>query len=211
MQLIATSPPDQKKNIGRYANELKQSIEARWAAHGALAPEALPADVVDVTLPGRAPALGRRHPLTIVRDRLEEIFTRMGFTIVEGPEVEDEWHCFDALNMPAEHPARDMQDTLYLATPLQGDLGQPDDARTLLRTHTSSMQIRYMQAHPPPIRIVVPGRVYRRDDLDLTHTPMFTQMEGLAVGEGISLADLKGTLEAFVRDMFGPRSRLRFR
>jgi phenylalanyl-tRNA synthetase alpha chain len=134
----------------------------------------------------------------------------MGFANVEGPEVEDEWHCFDALNMPAEHPARDMQDTLYLASPMPGG-GGPDDRRTMLRTHTSSIQIRYMQAHPPPIRIVAPGRVYRRDDLDLTHTPMFSQMEGLVVGEGISLADLKGTLLAFARDMFGERSRLRFR
>jgi phenylalanyl-tRNA synthetase alpha chain len=95
---------------------------------------------------------------------MEEIFTRMGFTIVEGPEVEDEWHCFDALNMPADHPARDMQDTLYLASPIRGESGRADDVRTLLRTHTSSMQIRYMQDHPPPVRIVVPGRVYRRDD-----------------------------------------------
>jgi phenylalanyl-tRNA synthetase alpha chain len=165
---------------------------------------------VDITLPGRVPPLGHRHPLTVVRDRMEAIFTRMGFAIVEGPEVEDEWHCFDALNMPAEHPARDMQDTLYLASPMPGE-GGPADMRTMLRTHTSSIQIRYMQAHPPPIRIVAPGRVYRRDDLDLTHTPMFTQMEGLVVGEGISLADLKGTLLRFAHDMFGDGSRLRFR
>jgi phenylalanyl-tRNA synthetase alpha chain len=145
-----------------------------------------------------------------VRDRMEEIFTRMGFAIVEGPEVEDEWHCFDALNMPAEHPARDMQDTLYLASPIPGGAG-PQDVRTLLRTHTSSIQIRYMLAHQPPIRIVAPGLVYRRDNLDLTHTPMFSQMEGLVVAEGISLADLKGTLLAWARDMFGERSRLRFR
>jgi phenylalanyl-tRNA synthetase alpha chain len=163
-----------------------------------------------VTLPGRRPRLGHRHPLTIVRDRMEEIFTRMGFAIVEGPEVEDEWHCFDALNMPAEHPARDMQDTLYLASPMPPIDGD-QRVRTVLRTHTSSMQIRYMQAHQPPIRIVVPGRVYRRDDLDLTHTPAFSQLEGLVVGEGISLSDLKGTLLAFARDMFGERSRLRFR
>jgi phenylalanyl-tRNA synthetase alpha chain len=140
---------------------------------------------------------------------MEEIFTRMGFTTVEGPEVEDEWHCFDALNMPADHPARDMQDTLYLATPMPG--AGAGDLRTMLRTHTSSIQIRYMQTHEPPIRIVAPGRVYRRDDLDLTHTPMFSQMEGLVVGEGISLADLKGTLLAFAQAMFGERSRLRFR
>jgi len=210
MQLIASAPADQKRDIGRYANELKQAVEARWTTYQAAAVAARPAGAVDITLPGRVSALGHRHPLTVVRDRMEEVFTRMGFAIVEGPEVEDEWHCFDALNMPAEHPARDMQDTLYLASPIPGS-GGPADVRTMLRTHTSSIQIRYMQAHPAPIRIVAPGRVYRRDDLDLTHTPMFTQMEGLVVGEGISLADLKGTLLAFARDMFGEGSRLRFR
>jgi phenylalanyl-tRNA synthetase alpha chain len=212
MQTIAMAPADEKKSIGRYANDLKQAVEARWNEYAETAKHrAMPAGAVDVTLPGRLPRLGHRHPLTVVRDRMEEIFTRMGFTIVEGPEAEDEWHCFDALNMPAEHPARDMQDTLYLATPIRGESGRADDVRTLLRTHTSSMQIRYMQAHQPPIRIVVPGRVYRRDDLDLTHTPMFSQTEGLVVGEGISLADLKGTLLAWARDMFGAKSRLRFR
>jgi phenylalanyl-tRNA synthetase alpha chain len=210
MQLIGSAPIDQKKSIGRHANDLKQAIEARWAHYREHAESTKrPAGAVDVTLPGRVPMLGRRHPLTIIRDQLEEIFTRMGFGVVEGPEAEDEWHCFDALNMPAEHPARDMQDTLYLATPIPGD--SPDDRRTLLRTHTSSMQIRYMQAHTPPIRIVVPGRVYRRDDLDLTHSPAFGQVEGLVVGEGISLADLKGTLLAFARQMFSPSVRVRFR
>jgi phenylalanyl-tRNA synthetase alpha chain len=210
MQLIATAPPDQKKNIGRFANELKQAIETRWTAYVEQAnATARPAGAVDVTLPGRVPLLGHRHPLTVVRDRMEEIFTRMGFTVVEGPEVEDEWHCFDALNMPDEHPARDMQDTLYLATPLPG-IGD-DRRRNLLRTHTSSMQIRYMQAHQPPIRIVAPGRVFRRDDLDVTHSPAFSQIEALVVGEGISLADLKGTLLAFARQMFSPTVRTRFR
>ena len=212
MALIGSAPPDQKKAIGQRANELKQAIEAQWAEYQAAAEQhARPAGAIDVTLPGRPPTLGRRHPLTLVRDRMEGIFTRMGFAIVEGPEIEDEWHCFDALNMPAEHPARDMQDTLYLAAPVAGESGRADDRRTMLRTHTSSIQIRYMQAHQPPIRIVAPGRVYRRDDLDLTHTPMFSQMEGLAVAEGISLADLKGTLTAFAREMFSPSSRVRFR
>jgi phenylalanyl-tRNA synthetase alpha chain len=212
MQLIAGAPPDEKRSIGRYANELKQAIEERWSAFlERTAATARPAGSVDVTLPGRSPALGRRHPLTMVRDRMEAIFTRMGFAIVEGPEIEDEWHCFDALNMPAEHPARDMQDTLYLASPVKGDSGRAGDMRTLLRTHTSSMQIRYMQAHQPPVRIVVPGRVYRRDDLDLTHSPAFSQVEALVVGEGISLAHLKGTLLAFVRAMFSPTTRVRFR
>jgi phenylalanyl-tRNA synthetase alpha chain len=211
MQLIASAPPGQKKNIGRYANELKQAVEARWVAYDERARDVAPAGGVDVTLPGRAPLLGHRHPLTVVRDQMEEIFTRMGFAIVEGPEAEDEWHCFDALNMPAEHPARDMQDTLYLATPIAGDSGRAGDVRTLLRTHTSSMQIRYMQTHQPPVRIVVPGRVYRRDDLDLTHSPAFGQIEGLAVGDGLSLADLKGTLLAFARQMFAPTVGVRFR
>lgn len=209
MQMIGSAPPDQKREIGRLANELKQAIETRWEQYLAAATLARVPGSIDVTLPGREPQLGHRHPLTIVRQRLEEIFTRMGFAVVEGPEVEDEWHCFDALNMPAEHPARDMQDTLYLATPIAGD--SSDDRRTLLRTHTSSMQIRYMQAHQPPIRIVVPGRVYRRDDLDLTHSPAFGQIEGLAVGEGLSLTDLKGTLLAFARQMFSPTVRVRFR
>jgi len=208
MKAVATAPSDARPALGRFANELKTEIENRLAERKAVFEQSRPVmGAVDVTLPGRVPRLGHRHPLTVVRDRMEEIFVRLGFAIVEGPEVEDEWHCFDALNMPAEHPARDMQDTLYLAEPMR--IG--DDVRTLLRTHTSSIQIRYMQAHKPPIRIVAPGRVYRRDTLDLTHTPMFTQMEGLVVGEGISLADLKGTLTTFARDIFGDRSRLRFR
>ena len=210
MQQIGGAPPDQKKNIGQCANALKVAVEARWKTYEEAAQNAAPAGSVDVTLPGRLPRLGHRHPLTVVRDRMEEIFTRMGFAIVEGPEVEDEWHCFDALNMPAEHPARDMQDTLYLEAPMP-PLDGEERVRTMLRTHTSSIQIRFMQSHQPPIRIVAPGRVYRRDDLDLTHTPMFSQMEGLVVGEGISLSDLKGTLLAFARDMFGGTSRLRFR
>jgi phenylalanyl-tRNA synthetase alpha chain len=194
MERLAAAPPAHKRELGQLTNALKQELEKRWASHlEARQATAAPADAIDVTLPGRESPFGHRHPLTLVRDRMEEIFTQMGFTTVEGPEVEDEWHCFDALNMPAEHPAR------------------ADDLRTMLRTHTSSIQIRYMQAHQPPIRIVAPGRVYRRDDLDLTHTPMFTQMEGLVVGEGISLSDLKGTLLAFAQAMFGERSRLRFR
>ncbi len=210
MQLIPEAAPAEKKTIGQVANQLKQAIEEIWAQHlEAASLRARPAGAVDVTLPGRIPPLGHRHPLTVVRDRVEEIFARMGFAAVEGPEVEDEWHCFDALNMPAEHPARDMQDTLYLATPTPGDA--PDEQRTLLRTHTSSIQIRYMQAHQPPVRIIAPGRVYRRDDLDLTHSPAFTQFELLAVDEGLSMADLKGVVLAFARQMFSPTTRIRFR
>jgi phenylalanyl-tRNA synthetase alpha chain len=212
MHLIAGAPSEHKKDIGRFANELKQAIEARWTDYQSrLKADERPAGAIDVTLPGRPARPGRRHPLTVVRDRMEEIFTRMGFAIVDGPEAEDEWHCFDALNMPAEHPARDMQDTLYLASPLKGDPGRDDDVRTLLRTHTSAVQIRYMETHQPPVRIVVPGRVYRRDDLDLTHSPAFGQVEALVVGEGISMAHLKGTLLAFVREMFTSAARVRFR
>ena len=121
----------------------------------------------------------------------------MGYQIIDGPELEDDWHNFEALNMPPEHPARDMQDTLYLAAPVPAPIG--GRPATLLRTHTSGMQIRYMETHEPPVRIIAPGRVYRRDNFDATHTPMFTQVEGLVVDEGISLGDLKGTLNAFAR------------
>ena len=211
---VAALPPEERRARGALVNAFKQHVEERLTEAADLASQAsawaaAERNRVDVTLPGRLTPLGHRHPLTVVRDRLEEIFTRMGFAVVEGPEVEDEWHCFDALNMPPEHPARDMQDTLYLATPLPGDT--PDERRNLLRTHTSSMQIRYMQAHEPPIRIIAPGRVYRRDALDLTHSPAFGQFEALVVGEGISMADLKGMLLAFARQMFSPTVRLRFR
>jgi phenylalanyl-tRNA synthetase alpha chain len=212
LKAVAAAPAAERPSLGRLVNELKSEVEARVAERRtALDVARPPAGAIDVTLPGRIPPFGHRHPLTLVRERMETIFTRMGFAVVEGPEAEDEWHCFDALNMPAEHPARDMQDTLYLASPIAGVSGKDGDMRTMLRTHTSSIQIRYMQAHQPPIRIVAPGRVYRRDDLDLTHTPMFTQMEGLVVGDGISLADLKGTLVAFAREMFSSTSRVRFR
>lgn len=213
MKGLSSATPAERPALGQLANTLKADIESRLASRREeLERVQPPSDALDVTLPGREPALGHTHPLTLVRNRMEAIFTRMGFAVVEGPEAEDEWHCFDALNMPAEHPARDMQDTLYLAQPIGVEFGVSlDNARTLLRTHTSSIQIRYMQAHPPPVRIVAPGRVYRRDDLDLTHSPMFTQMEGLLVDEGISLADLKGTLLAFAREMFSPSARVRFR
>jgi phenylalanyl-tRNA synthetase alpha chain len=133
----------------------------------------------------------------------------MGYQIIEGPELEDDWHNFEALNMPANHPARDMQDTLYLSDPMSA--GADGRQPTLLRTHTSGMQIRYMEQHPPPVRLIAPGRVYRRDSIDATHTPMFTQIEGLVVGEGISLGDLKGTLSAFAERFFDARVRTRLR
>jgi phenylalanyl-tRNA synthetase alpha chain len=210
MKAVASAPADQRPALGQAANEFKQHIEAVLSARLAQAAAARPAgDAIDVTLPGRPPLVGHRHPLTLLRERIEAIFLRLGFLVVEGPELEDDYHNFEALNMPAEHPARDMQDTLYLAAPVPaGDGGRP---ATLLRTHTSGMQIRYMETHQPPIRLIAPGRVYRRDGLDLTHSPMFTQVEGLVVGEDVTLADLKGTLVAFARELFGPERRTRFR
>jgi phenylalanyl-tRNA synthetase alpha chain len=209
LKALGTAPADARPLLGKLANELKQQIETsldeRIASSEASRP---PADGVDVTLPGRLPALGHRHPLTLLRERIEGIFSRMGFLVLEGPELEDDYHNFEALNMPPDHPARDMQDTLYLSTPLASLTGSP---ATLLRTHTSGMQIRYMEQHPPPVRLIAPGRVYRRDSLDLTHSPMFTQVEGLVVGEDISLADLKGTLFAVLRELFGADRKLRFR
>jgi phenylalanyl-tRNA synthetase alpha chain len=209
LKSLGSAPPDARPRLGQLANALKQDIENRLAARLDAAADARPpADAVDVSLPGRRPLLGHRHPLTILRERIEAIFSRLGFLIIEGPELEDDYHNFEALNMPAEHPARDMQDTLYLSSPVRSAAGTP---ATLLRTHTSGMQIRYMERFPPPVRLIAPGRVYRRDNFDPTHTPMFTQVEGLVVGEGIGLADLKGTLYAFAREMYGPDRKVRFR
>ena len=209
LKTLGTAPADERPRLGRLANELREDIEIRLTARQAAVAESRPPrGAVDITLPGRLPAIGHRHPLTILRDRIEAIFTRLGFLIIEGPELEDEYHNFEALNMPAEHPARDMQDTLYLSGPVKSAVGSP---ASLLRTHTSGMQIRYMEKHQPPVRLIAPGRVYRRDQFDLTHTPMFTQVEGLVVGEDISLADLKGTLFAFARELFGEDRKVRFR
>ena len=218
MTSLAHAAPDDRPALGRLANELKREIEATLAVHRSrLAAGRPPADAVDITLAGHQSALGHPHPLTVTRDRIEAIFTRMGYQVVEGPEVEDEYHNFDALNMPEEHPARDMQDTLYAARavptgPVMATTGDGESRPlTLLRTHTSGMQIRHMEQHEPPIRIIAPGRVYRRDNLDLTHSPMFHQVEGLVVGETISLADLKGTLSAFLKELFEPGTPVRFR
>ena len=205
---LTALPVDERRTLGSALNTLKQYTETQLeAAQKALAARPR-GDAIDVTLPGRRPLVGHRHPLTLLRERVETIFQRLGFVIVEGPELEDEYHNFEALNMPAEHPARDMQDTLYLASPVPVP---GERAATLLRTHTSGMQIRFMEAHQPPIRLIAPGRVYRRDGLDLTHSPMFSQIEGLVVGENVTLADLKGTLFAFALALFGPERKTRFR
>ena len=219
MKAVAGAPADERPVLGRLANELKQEIEAAIdAKRDALASSRPPAGAVDVTLPGRPAVLGRLHPLTQLRTRIEAIFARQGYEIIDGPETEDDWHNFEALNMPPEHPARDMQDTLYLAKPwARGGAKAPQAAArderpaSLLRTHTSAMQIRYMESHEPPVRIIAPGRVYRRDNLDLTHTPMFQQVEGLVVGEGVTMGDLKGTLIGFLRELFTPETPVVFR
>jgi phenylalanyl-tRNA synthetase alpha chain len=220
MKALGAASPEERPQLGQQINELKQHIEAALDARlDALSATRRPAGAVDVTLPGRLPAIGRLHPLTQLRTRIEAIFARQGYEILDGPETEDDWHNFEALNMPPEHPARDMQDTLYLREPWDRPLrgGDPSGLRrrgaeapppqapaTLLRTHTSAMQIRYMDSHEPPVRVIAPGRVYRRDNLDLTHTPMFQQVEGLVVGEGVTMADLKGTLIGFLRELFTP-------
>ena len=216
MEALKTATPELKKALGKGANELKKEVEAALATRETeLASTRRPANAVDVTLPGRVPQLGYRHPLSLIRDEVIEIFTRLGYQVLEGPEVEDDYHNFEALNMPAEHPARDMQDTLYLEKPIVA--GSPKEGAstprplTLLRTHTSAMQIRHMERNPPPVRLVAIGPVYRRDNLDLTHTPMFHQVEGLVVGNRITLADLKGTLTAMAEALFGEGTSVRFR
>ena len=224
MDAVKTATPEQKKALGKGANELKKEVESALAEREtALASTRRPANAVDVTLPGRVPQLGHRHPLSLIRDEVIEIFTRLGYQVLEGPEIEDDYHNFEALNMPADHPARDMQDTLYLAEPITsvganaggasaaGKSGSTPRPLTLLRTHTSAMQIRHMENNPPPLRMVAIGPVYRRDNLDLTHTPMFHQVEGLVVGKGITLADLKGTLTAMAESLFGAGTSVRFR
>ena len=202
---------EQRRAFGQAANALKNDIDqALTAKRQALETSRRPVGGVDVTLPGRPVRLGHRHPLTTLREEIETIFAGLGFEILRGPEAEDDYHNFEALNMPADHPARDMQDTLYLekGLPTSGGDGRP---ATLLRTHTSGMQIRYMETHTPPVRVIAPGLVYRRDTPDLTHSPMFQQVEGLLVSEDVTMADLKGTLECFLQQLFSPETHVMFR
>jgi phenylalanyl-tRNA synthetase alpha chain len=197
---LKTLPKEEKPAYGKALNELKKLMQERLDAAQAVAERAryAGAAAVDVTLPGRRPSAGAFHPVTLVRREIEEIFLRMGYSVADGPEAEDDWHNFEALNIPPDHPARDTQDTFYLP------------GGFLLRTHTSPVQIRSLETMPLPFRLIMPGRVYRRDS-DLRHSPMFHQVEGLVVGEGISFAHLKATLEAFVHRLFDPSLRVRFR
>ena len=208
LEKLGALPKDQKPVIGKLANEIKTALTTALAGKR----EELEAKVtptgpqIDTTLPGRRPYLGHQHPLTQIFERTVSIFRRMGFAVEDGPEIEDEWHCFDALNTPANHPARDIQDTLYVDLPAHEKYG-----RYLLRTHTSPVQIRTMLRQPPPIRIVAPGRVFRRDNPDATHSPTFHQIEGLCVDKNITVADLKGTVEFFFKQLLDPATQVRFR
>jgi phenylalanyl-tRNA synthetase alpha chain len=197
---ISTLPVEERPQAGKRANAVKRSLEGEFkAALARLSNAANPVtDRLDVSLPGRVPEKGSLHPITQITNRICSIFTQMGFDIVEGPEVETDYYNFEALNIPKNHPARDMQDTFYVSD------------NVVLRTHTSPTQPRVMEKQSPPVRIIAPGKVYRCDS-DLTHTPMFHQVEGLLVDRRISFADLKGTLTAFVHQMFDDQTTLRFR
>lgn len=206
-QWLAAAPKEWKRALGQSYNALAQKVETQLAearqrlaaAEGAVL---LRSEEVDVTLPGRRLATGPAHPVLQVMDRMVDIFVRLGYSVASGPEIETAYYNFEALNIPADHPARDDQDTFYLAAP-EGEL--------LLRTHTSPVQIRAMRAQAPPLRVVAPGRVYRHDAPDASHSPMFHQLEGLAVDENLTLGDLKGTLDHFAREMFGASAKTRFR
>lgn len=195
---IKMASPEERREVGRAFNELKDFLEEIFRKKEEELKRRKEKERLDITLPTYIPSPGKLHPITATLDRILDIFTSMGFEIAEGPEVEDDFHNFEALNIPKYHPARDMQDTLYL----EGDL--------LLRTHTSPVQIRVMESRKPPIRIVAPGKVYRRDS-DVSHTPMFHQVEGLVVDKGVTFAHLKGTIEVFLKALFGKDIRVRFR
>ena len=195
-------PKEERPAAGKLLNDLRAAVASAIESSQARLLEAADSAAVaslDLTLPGTFPATGTLHPLTQLLDRAVRCFRRMGFAIADGPDIETEWHCFDALNTPPDHPARNEQDTFYL----------PDGR--LLRSHTSSVQIRVMETTPPPVRIIAPGAAYRRDEVDATHLAQFTQMEGLYVAERVALGDLKGTLEFFFRELFGSGTEIQFR
>lgn len=195
---------EERPAVGALANEVRTSIEekirsAGAALHRAQLEQRLAAETIDVTLPGTRRPVGKAHPLSKVLDEIKDIFIGMGFSIAEGPEVELDYYNFEALNIPKNHPARDTQDTFYITE------------NVLLRTQTSPVQIRVMEKQKPPIRIIAPGRVYRSDAIDATHSPLFHQIEGLVVDEGVTMADLKGTLVGFAKRLYGEDAVLRFR
>jgi phenylalanyl-tRNA synthetase alpha chain len=195
-------PKEDRPRLGKLLNELRQEVQASLEQRERLLDEDKDTRElveIDITLPGTPPPRGSIHPLTHLLDRAVEIFRRLGFALADGPDIETEWYCFDALNTPPDHPARNELDTFYL----------PDGH--LLRTHTSTVQIRVMESQSPPVRVIAPGAAYRRDEVDATHLAQFTQMEGLVVDRNISVADLKGTLEYFFRELLGAETKVRFR
>jgi len=204
LQNLSKLPKDQRAEFGRVGNEIKTKIEAKFETLESSIDrrdkqKALEADALDVTLPGNRRRIGHRHPLTIVRKEIEDIFISMGYIVEDGPEVESTHYNFDALNFPLGHPAREPRDTFYI------------EENLILRTHTSPVQIRTMEKMQPPVRIICPGRVFRRDAFDPTHSPMFHQIECLLVDEGVTFGDLKGTLERFHKQFFGEKTKTRLR
>ena len=207
---LASLPIEERRAAGLLANEVKTSLEGKLTAKEQILHELelerlAQKEAIDITLPGRQMPQGRLHPVTQTINEMCDIFVSLGFQVVEGPEVEWEYYNFEALNIPKEHPARDNMSTFWV------DLVKDGERPMLLRTHTSPMQVRFMEKNRPPIRIVVPGKVYRYEATNATHLPMFQQVEGLAVDRGVSLADLKGALSEFVRRFFGTERRARFR
>ncbi len=218
LKQLGTLPKEEKPAAGKAVNAVKTELEAALAARRSELElkAALPKEPADFTAPGRRRRVGRLHPLTQVTEDIVRSFRKLGFVVADGPEVEDEYHCFDALNTPSDHPARDAQDTFYVSQAENGEKpgSEPTNkasAPSLLRTHTSSVQIRVMERQPPPVRIIVPGRVYRRDNADATHNPTFHQVEGLYVDRKVTIGDLKGTVEFVFKDLMGPETRIRFR
>jgi len=202
MHQLAELPPDERPAIGRLANEVKAAVQGALAARRQLIERVeaqVPPPAPDITLPGVRRAMGTEHPLRRAEAELREVFARLGFEVVEGPEIELEYYNFEALNIPAEHASRDCFDTFYI----EGDV--------LLRSHTSPVQVRVMEQRQPPIRVIVPGRVFRPDTADATHSPVFHQIEGLVVGEDVTFADLKAVLTMAMRELFGPQTETRFR
>jgi phenylalanyl-tRNA synthetase alpha chain len=209
LEQLRIAPKDQKAALGATVNRAKSDAERRVSlleeeAVAREQRERVATRAVDVTLPPRVPPVGRLHPLTVVRRRVEDAFRALGYEVADGPDIETDWYNFEALNFPPDHPARDEVDTFFVK-----DGGSGRD-RLLLRTHTSPVQIRTMLGQKPPIRIIIPGRVYRRDAIDPRHSPVFHQVEGLTVDEGITFSDLKGTLAAAFRQLFSSKAKIRF-
>lgn len=200
---MATLPNERKKEYGQLMNTLKATAEAKFEElkNTGESVAVSKTNIPDLTAPGYSETLGTRHPISIVKNKMIEIFSRIGFTIAEGPEIEDDWHNFTALGTPKDHPARDMQDTFYIT----------EDKNTLLRTHTSSVQIRMMESQKPPLRIIMPGRVYRNETISARAHCTFHQVEGLYIDENVSFADLKQTMYYFAQEMFGRNTEIRFR